>query len=211
MSDVVFEGEVEAGTNKFTAMSTPLRLAQATDGPFMARDLWRSIEEVAQALVAAPLERRQPIELALEFFEQGVRGDDSFFNYWTALEILCNGSSQTIKTKIQKCYSLKSIGDVDRITGMRTLAKWRHDFFHKGKRPQFVGEEARYTQMLFLDLLRQELQLPFGGYLAAIQTTPGYNLSGLGLADNRTPQQLEAIRRAQQQLMPSEALRSETP
>jgi hypothetical protein len=125
-----------------------------------------------------------------------VRGTEAFFNYWTALEILCNGSSQTIKTKVQKCYSLKSVGDVDSQTGMRMLARWRHDYFHKGKRPDFVGDEARYIQMLFLDLLRYELHLPSNGYVAAVQVAAGYNFSGLGLPDNRTPEQLAAVQRS---------------
>lgn len=204
MHEVVFEGEIEAGDGKLHSYSNPIRTVQPADGPFMSAEVWKGIQDVTEALIATPLERRQRIELSLEFFDQAVRGEEEFFNYWTALEILANGKAQTIRSKIQKCYSLPSIGEVDKRTGFGCLARWRHDYFHKGKRTSFIGDEARYIQMLFLDLLRNELELTPVGYLAAIQNGRGYNLSGLGLPDNRTPEQLEAVRRALEQRKPSE-------
>lgn len=195
MYDTVYEGELELGDGKIHCRSPALRTPRPCDGPFVQAAVWSAIQEVATALVDAPPEHRHRLELALDFFERAVRHEEEFFNYWTALELVANGKAQTIRSRIQQCYSLTSVGDVDRATGFGAIAKWRHEFFHRGMRPLLSSDVARYVQMLFIDLLRSELRLELRGYLASIQEAVGCDLSPLGLPDKRTADQITVTRR----------------
>jgi hypothetical protein len=201
--DVVFEGEVDVDGSQWRSTSPVLKTVQPVDGPFLHPTLWEALAEVSAALNKAPMERKQRIELALEFFDRATRSEEEFFNNWTALEILCNGKSQKIRSCLQAAYELPNVGEVDKQSGFKQIAAWRHDFFHKGVRPTISADVARYIQWMFLDLLRRELGLECRRYLGMIQSADGYDLSSIGLADRRTPEQLELIRRAQEQLRPS--------
>jgi hypothetical protein len=78
---------------------------------------------------------------------------------------------------------------VEQRTGFKVIAKWRHDYFHKGKIPDLSADVERYIQLLYLDLLRHEVHLPLGGHVAGIQNASGYDLRPLGLMDRRTSEQ----------------------
>src|SRR5262249_16633513 len=73
---------------------------------------------------------------------------------------------------------------------------WRGDYVHKGKAPFLSADVERYVQLLFLDLLRHELDLPQRRYAAAMQKAVGVDLSPIGLADNRTDEQKRILAEA---------------
>ena len=183
--EVAFEGELDVEGGQQHSASHAFRAPLAIDGPFLHDSLFRSATEVGNALRRAPTELRERVNLALEFFERAIRHDEEFLNYWIALEILCNGKAQRIRARIQAAYGLPSIGDVDRQTGFGTIARWRHEFFHRGKRRELTADVARYVQLLFVDLLRLELGLSTLALIGALQTAAGYDLSPIGLADRR--------------------------
>ncbi len=66
---------------------------------------------------------------------------------------------------------------------------------HKGIRPLLSPDVERYIQLMFLDLLRYEIDLSHRGHISSIKRASGYNLSPLGLADNRTEDQKKAVRK----------------
>jgi len=189
MREMIYQGEVEAEGGRFSFSSPVVRVPQATEGPFLHVQNWNDAMEIVDCIARTEKQRADRLRLAIEFLHRALRDSEPFFFYWTALEVLCNGKAQRIRSRIQGCYRLASVGDVDRQTGFATIARWRHEFFHKGRRVTLSADVERYIQLLFLDLLRQELQLPLRGFLAAIQAASGYNLAPLGLPDNRTEEQ----------------------
>ena len=183
LRDLVLECEHEYTEGKMSEIGGARRLPQPSEGPFISPTNWDQISEIINKLgQLLPVNKRR-IDLSLEFFNRALNGEEPFFNYWTALEILCKGKSQKIRMRLKECYGLDNVGDVDRFTGFGVLSNWRHEFFHKGIRRQLLADVERYIQLLFLDLLRYEIHLPKVGHIAGIQQASGYNLSELGLAD----------------------------
>jgi len=185
MRDIVFDGEITAAEEKFVAPSAEIKMPQIPEGPFLNDRNWEHIAEISESLAGLPADKRQRIELAVEYFNKAQQMPDVMFYYWTALEMLCGGRDNMIRQKLKACYELEDVDVVDAATGFGFLSKWRYEFFFKGHRPELSADIQRYIQLLFLDLLRFELQLPWVGYLAAIQGAEGYNLSDIGLGDNR--------------------------
>lgn len=196
LREVVFEGEVSAHDEQCSVTGEIIRMPQVCEGPFLHHQNWEDIRAIARQLRQVPPEARKRIELSLEFLDRALREDDAFFYYWTALEILCNGTAQAIRAKLRRCYQLKNVQEVDDKTGFGVIAAWRHDFFHKGIRPHMTFDVERYIQMVLLDLLRQELFLPLQGHTASLQHAVGYDLSSIGLADNRTDEQKKRCEQA---------------
>jgi hypothetical protein len=190
LRSVVADGEVHAADGKFNLSSQLIKLPQPAEGPFLHKQNWDDFDEIKVTLATLQIEIRNRIELSLEFFERAIRADDGFFDYWTSLEILCNGKEKKIRSKMQNCYKLKDIKkDVDDQSGFGVIAAWRHALVHDGVRPQVSSDAERYIQLLYLDLLRQELDLPPRNCIKAMQQAIGYDLSPLGLMDNRTEEQ----------------------
>lgn len=193
LRDIVFDGDVNAGDGKFNVASHAMKMPQTPEGPFLHKQNWEDIEEIETALAALQIEIRKRIELSLEFFERAVRDNDGFFEYWSSLEILCNGKAQRIRSKIQQCYKLKHVNEASEKSGFGVIANLRHALVHDGVRPSISSDVERYIQLLYLDLLRQELNLPPRHHMAAFQQAVGYNLSPLGLKDNRTKEQIKTM------------------
>lgn len=188
----VFDGEVLSEPGQYSVPSDVFRVPQPSEGPFFYDGASAALREVASRIRSATPDVRQRIELSLEFFDRSFRDQDQFFNAWIALEVLCNGKSQRIRSRIQGCYQLKSVKVVDDELGFRQLSRWRHDYFHKGLRPQMNADVERYLQLLYLDLLRYELRLDPRKYALGFTKWRGVNLSEIGLKDRRTPEQLAA-------------------
>jgi hypothetical protein len=53
---------------------------------------------------------------------------------------------------------------------------------HKGLTPVVSAPMERYLQLMFLDLLRYELNMDTKGYMAMMQQSKGYDLSPLRIA-----------------------------
>lgn len=187
MRDLVFEGEFWAGEEKFTTLSEALRLPKPTEGPHFNHDNWIQSKSIFDALKGQPIEVRKRLELAIEFFNRALDDDDSFFNYWTAFEIACNGSAQAIRHKIKTALDLPSLEEVDQC-GFREIARWRHQFFHKGLRPTLTAETDRFLQLLFIDILRQELGIAPIKHTLAMIRNGGYDLSPLGVQGRMNPE-----------------------
>jgi hypothetical protein len=185
LRDIVFEGTVDAKTGAIGVASRGIRTPDAADGPILARPLWDALRELHAPLEALPVERRSRIDRSLEFIARASRDEEEFFNLWTALELIANGRANSIRARIVRALGLKHIRGVDTVTGFAQLARWRHDFIHHGLRPFLTTHAVRYMEWLYVDLLRDELGLPPMKFTLQIQVAEGYDLSSIGLRDNR--------------------------
>ena len=89
---------------------------------------------------------------------------------------------EKIRYCLQKCYGFQSRNEVDNKLGFGVVAKWRHDMIHKGLKPVVSAHVERYLQLMFLDLLRYELEIDTKRYMTIMQNAKGYDLSSLALA-----------------------------
>lgn len=193
LRDLVFDGEVNAGDGTFSHAGEPWRMPQPCEGPFLARQNGEDIQEIAQCISRLREPTQSRVRLAVQLVDNGMRKTEGFFEYWTALEVLCDGRSHRIRERLARLYRIRNYKGAANRSGFTTLEKWRHDYIHRGRRPPLTADVERYLQLLFLDLLRQELGLPSRAHLAAMQAAVGYDLSPIGLADNRTEKQKRAV------------------
>ena len=184
MRDKVYDGKVGVSDGSVGGVAQTSRIPQTCEGPFIHKDNWDDIEEIASQLFSKPLEVRNRLLLGLEFFDKAIRQDNGFFNYWTALEVICNGRSGKIKERIRSCYRFKSVQQSDDI-GFKKIAQWRHDYFHKGKEAPLKPDVERYIQLLILDLFRHEVSLHPKSHVMGLMRADGYDLSPIGLANNK--------------------------
>lgn len=192
MRDCVFEGEASAGDNKLSIPGQPKKVPKPAEGPFLGRQNGADVGEISERLSKTREPKKGRIELALRLMGTAMREDQGFFEYWTALEVVCDGKSNRIKERLGKLYGLKSHKEAAELLGLGTLVKWRGDYVHGGKAPSLTADIERYLQLLFLDLLRHELDLPTRSHAVALRQASGYDLSPLGLRDNRIEEQKKA-------------------
>ena len=198
MRGCVFEGELAAAGGTITSSSAPSKMPQLSEGPFLAAQNGADIFEVAACVsdTAEPLRGR--LQLALRLVESAMRRDQGFLEYWTALEVVCDGKSGRILDRFRSIYGLLSHKEAAELSGLGVLTKWRGAFVHRGREPHLTADIERYLQLIFLDLLRFELGLESRLHAGSMQQAKGYDLSSLGLRDNRTEEQKAAAKAAEQ-------------
>jgi hypothetical protein len=179
--DLVLEAEFKAGENAFAAPSPPIRIPKPCEGPLLNTASWVQSVEISSILKEQGTDKIKRLKLAIEFLNEAMNRKDDFFHYWVALEIVCNGSAQSIRQKLKTCLKLKSLKDLEGI-GFDRICTWRHDFFHNGIRPFLTSEVGTYIQKIFLDLLRQELNLEPKYYTLLLFGDPGVDLASLGIS-----------------------------
>lgn len=192
----VFEGEVQLKDGTFTNPGKPIRIPKPSEGPFLGAQNGLDIAEIAKRVGALRKPKQDRISLSLRLMNEAMRKYDGFFEYWTALEVVCDGKANRIKKKLAEIYGIASHKEAGEATRLSLLAEWRHDYVHRGKRPNLTHDVERYIQLLFLDLLRAEIDLPPRNHLPSLQRAPGYDLSPIGLPDNRTEDQKNAASKA---------------
>jgi hypothetical protein len=189
LRDLLFDGETNAKGGTFSHPGEPWKMPQRCEGPFLGRQNGQDIQEIAQCVSRLSEPQRGRISLALRLVDRGMRDGQGFFEYWTALEVLCDGKAPRIKDKLARLYMIRNHREASDRLGFTMLEKWRHDYIHRGRTPPLTADVERYFQLLFLDLLRQALGLPFRAHLAGMQGAVGYDLSPIGLADTRTEEE----------------------
>jgi hypothetical protein len=189
MRDILWEGEVKLAASTEHTASPVMKMPQPQEGPFINQQNWGDFRELLEALDAMPAALRNRIRLGLDLLNAGMRKDEGFFEYWTALEVLVDGRSGKILARMAALYGVKNHRVLAQQTGFRVVSGWRNDFFHRGIRPHVTADVERYLQLLFLDLLRAEIRLKPRYHLPTLLRAPGYNFTPLGLSDSRTDKQ----------------------
>ena len=180
MWELVAAGEVTAKEGNFSIPSVG-KLPPLHYGPFINTKNWDDIEEIIKAINSSGVDSQRRTKLSLEYFNKALRDEADFLNYWLSLEILCGGSSKTIRRTLLNHYNTLNDEDIDKLFGFKVLVDWRNDYIHRGIVPNLSHDLARYFQLLFLDLLRAELQLPYLGHLLELCKNKDYDLSKIGL------------------------------
>lgn len=189
LRDVVFDAEISADTGQPHVSSPVLEIPSPLHGPFLGKGVYAGTQEILTRLPLIPKDRRDRIFLALDFCEQAIAGKDRFLHYWTALEVLASGTSGAIRSKLQAIYHIRSHKEVDANLGFRTISQWRHNFLHKGLRPILSADVERYLQLMILELLRSLADLPAKRLLEAASNAPGWDLSPIGMRNNKSQSQ----------------------
>ncbi|MDX2056722.1 MAG: hypothetical protein SFV24_02900 [Gemmatimonadales bacterium] len=185
MRDIAFEGEASAADGRISVPSSPLKNPQPAEGPFLAAQNGADIADLATRLKYCPDPKKPRLLLALQLMNTAMRKDHGFFEYWTALEVACDGKRNRIQSRLAAIYGLKNHVEAGEVTRLSVLARWRDRYVHRGERPPLSPDVERYLQLLFLDLLRDQLELPPRRHLATIQQASGFDLTPLGLEDRR--------------------------
>ncbi|MBN8827975.1 MAG: hypothetical protein J0H68_04650 [Sphingobacteriia bacterium] len=164
---LVFEREICLnGTINF--IGPYIDLLYEFDGPFTSMEYWKELCNSLENLYKAETEKAQRIELALDFIQK-VKSDTNditnFYLYWTAITIVTKDTSTlAINKTLQNIY-----GFAEKEVDIKLKWKWavdtRNDIFKRGKNIKFYPHIRKYFQLLFLDLLRNELKLRPKKYL----------------------------------------------
>jgi hypothetical protein len=184
MRDIAFEGELGAQSGDVKIYGNAIKVPKPPEGPFLAQQNGEDILEISESIKKLSGEKKSQIMLSIQLMDSGMRKNNGFFEYWTALEVVCKGSAPKIRNTISKIYQIKQ-HEVEKLTGFGQLKKWRHDYIHKGIEPNLSADIERYIQLLFLDLLRFEIKLPIRGHVNGIQNAVGYDLSTIGLPSKK--------------------------
>lgn len=150
------------------------------DGPFLFKNNWEDCVELTSTINAlADQEKKKRIEISLQYYQKGkniFRSEEKFFFYWTAVTIVtADATTIEINKNLQNIYS-QGRSFVENDLAWLWAVGCRNDFFKRGVRPNFHANRERYFQLLFLDLLRHELELAAQGHLLSyIQNCPDWN------------------------------------
>jgi hypothetical protein len=183
MRHIVFEGEVDAAGDKMHVPSDAVKMPHPVEGPFLS--LVNGADIMATATSIRTLNddnKRRRLLLALQLVDQAMRSRFGFLEYWTALEVVCDGRAGSIKTALSKILGLQNHNEAATVSRLGVLAEWRHAYVHQGIAPNMNVHVERYLQLLFLDLLRHQLGLEYRAHFMSLQTTHGVDLSQLGVA-----------------------------
>ncbi len=160
----IFDGE-RAITSKGTwSMSGPsVAVPQKCDGPFTSKTDWSNLRETINALNnTQSLDTKNRINLALQFYQRGKEvqnSEEKFFFYWSAITVVTEDSgTMAVNQKFQRIYS-KDQKYVEDDLHWKWAVDCRNDLFKRGKKINFHMQIERYFQMVFLELLRAELEL----------------------------------------------------
>lgn len=74
-----------------------------------------------------------------------------------------------------------NFGGQERSTGFKKIITWRNNFFHHGIKPIITSDVERYIQLLYLDVLRFELNLVAKRHLLTAINSKDFDLSTIGL------------------------------
>jgi hypothetical protein len=132
MRDCVLEGEVSGKDGNVTIPSQPRKMPQPPEGPYLGQQNGQDMAEISERLAQLGEPQRGRLELSLRLMDAAMRRDQGFFEYWTALEVVCDGKAGRIKERLARIYGLRSHAEAARQSGVEVLARWRGDYVHKG-------------------------------------------------------------------------------
>lgn len=133
----------------------------------MYGDLFRIVDvsllnEIAERLAFQQAELRNRLQRACNFFDLALDQQDESFrfsSYWTALEIIVGGKSDTIRTRLSLAYGQKNKSFADDNLFFREIESLRHNLVHKGIFHILKSYQERLMQLCFWDIVIHQLGL----------------------------------------------------
>jgi hypothetical protein len=105
---------------------------------------------------------RSQIITAARFFDNALQEQQEykrFFDYWTAIEIMAQGSAQAVAQLLARAYG-ESVQFANKTLQFDEVKQLRHDLIHDGKFEKLEPNIERRIQGIFLDLWRERMGLP---------------------------------------------------
>jgi len=180
MWELVATGEVTAHDGNFN-MPYVGKMPPLSYGPFISIENWDDIEEIIKTINSLEPDKQGRIRTALEYYNKALRDELDFLHYWQSIEILCSGHSKAIRNTLLAHYTTLTDKEIDTLFGFKKLVDIRNDYIHRGVAPNLSHDLARYLQLLFIDLLREELLLPCKSHLFTLCKSKEYDLSKIGI------------------------------
>lgn len=109
---------------------------------------------------------RSKIEVSLKIFSYALNLNDEmlrFFNYWTAIEIICATTSNGIRSILCKIYD-SNPKYVDEKIHFREIARMRHELIHSGNFVALSAFQERLMHYYFWDILLYKIGCPTQKY-----------------------------------------------
>jgi hypothetical protein len=170
LHEFVRDAAVDVSTGR---MNTPTKLVKfptALEGPFATFETWKLLEEVTESMASTGSQSRGLITLATQLIERAYssQGAFKFFAYWVSLEVAADThSSGKIITLLSNAYA-QSRAYIQNNLGFQQLWQTRTAVFHSGENYDMPPDVERYIQCLFLDVVREKLELDCNEYMAAM-------------------------------------------
>jgi hypothetical protein len=177
--------EIDSPTNWATDMYSITRMPHRCDVHKFSQHNGRIFSEIHSALINSEEDLRARLVLALEYLDRGMSEEESFINYWIALEIICEGRRQKgILRKLCQHYNFTDIRETKDQLGLAKIFSWRDMFMHRGEKPEMDSDVERYIQWMVIDMIRSELGLRCIEGMKEFAKIS--DLSQIELADNRS-------------------------
>ena len=183
LPEIFLEATVSATDGSSGDLPQVRRLPRPTDGPFLAANKWHLVTEAIFALQALDSRSANRIERSLAIFREALNSEQGYIFYWTALDVLCESSqnSSKIRSKLQTIYRLSSSEEANDIFGFQKLKDIRNELIHQGVAYEIKGDIERFVQLMFIDILRYELNMPHIACMQSVINAPDWDLTSIGI------------------------------
>lgn len=175
LKDLVFDFEVDVNSGEVLTHSDIKMIPDNIQGPHLDCSAVDDMKKIAYSI--SQVENRKKYELALRELEYAsqITIYQKIIYYWIAIDSLLPCGNGAIYQKFYNIYKHEVMHNknyINDVLGINKAKKARNDYQHKGIKYALVENQERYLQMLFLDLIKHELKLPFKRHLANfIETT----------------------------------------
>ena len=150
---------VSADKGEVSFVSPVFRTPQALD--FRAAADPGLLSEIAFNQKTAKESDQVALRQAFDFCGRAAVETDEAFRftlYWLALEVAAGGKSDAIAARLGQAYGASKTFAYENL-GLRSIADARHDFLHRGVRPDLTHVVERSMQAYLIDLARWRLGL----------------------------------------------------
>lgn len=182
---LVHEGVLDYKKGEIIAFSEGIATPVGLRGPLVWKGNKILLDNILCRLRDLDDDSRGRILASLGFLQEAIV-QNNILQYFQAYEILCQcyGKYVELRKKIKLLFKDET-AFIDRV--WKKVEKWRHNFIHKGERPDVTAETSSFLQLVYLDLLTQELDLPHQKHCVHLIKS-GADLSQLGFNAEREHQ-----------------------
>ena len=161
LAQIACEAKLDVASGEMVWTPTSVSVPMPCEGPFATDTDWSEVQQIRERIDALSDPHRSRCLLALRLFERAARTEPpaAFFLNWVALEVACDSHrTARILRALARAYGTDN-AYIQNDLGWDQFRRIRTDLFHEGLEHDFPQDVERYTQRLFLDVLRSILGL----------------------------------------------------
>jgi hypothetical protein len=168
LREKVCEFDFNPSTGASSFAGPVFRMPCMVDGPYINESNSRDVAEINLSISKSEPEIKNKINLSLEVFNSAYGSNLSIFLFRTSIEVLVDGKTNKIKEFIRDKYE-----DCPYVMDCwNELGKLRGGLAHLGIPIPTDDVADRYLQLLYIDILRHVIGIPFKGHASGL-FTPG--------------------------------------